>query len=166
MKPGKYFRLTLSIFLFLFFVMPLANGCKTVQKIAQQTATAKKPTISIANVEISSVSFVGIDFVFDIKIQNPNSFGVTLSSFDYNFLINQHSFVNGKQEDPLTVAANATSNVQLPLTIQYLDLYAVFSSLKNSRTAAYQLTAGFYFDLPVLGTVRIPAEKSGSFSLK
>jgi len=166
MNPAKYFRRTLSIFLFLFLIMPLANGCKTVQKIAQQAAAPKKPSVSITNVEVSKLSFISVDFVFNMKIQNPNSFGVQLSGFDYDMLINSHSFVKGKQEEPVKIAANSASNIQLPLTIQFLDLFAVFSSLKNSNRANYALNTGFYFDLPVLGTVRIPAQKTGSFSLK
>ncbi|NTV45460.1 MAG: LEA type 2 family protein [Chlorobiales bacterium] len=155
------------------FVLPFASlllvalfqtGCQTTKQILN-SMNVKEPGVSVSNVAIEKVSLVGVNFTFDVKIDNPNQVGVNLSGFDYDFLVNGHSFAKGDQEQPIKIEPKGSSTVQIPLMLGFTDLFSVFTSLKKQSQANYQLTTGFHFDLPVLGKVRVPAEKTGNFSL-
>lgn len=159
----KFGLFVLPIVSLMLFVL-LQTGCQATKQILN-SMNVKEPGVSVANVAIDKVSLSGINFNFDIKIDNPNNVGVNLSGFDYDFLINNHSFAKGDQEKPIKIEPKGNSIVQIPLTVGYMDLFSVFSSLKKQSQANYQLSTGFKFDLPVLGKVRVPAEKTGNFSL-
>lgn len=155
------------------FLLPLASllliallqtGCQTTKEILNRM-NVKEPGVSVTNVAVEKMSLVGVNFIFDVKIDNPNQVGIDLSGFDYDMLINGHSFVKGNQEQPVKIEPKGNSTVQIPLMIGFVDLFSVFSSLKKQGEASYQLTTGFHFDVPVLGKVRVPAEKTGSFKL-
>jgi hypothetical protein len=47
--------------------------------------------------------------------------------------------------------------VELPVTLKYQQLWAGLRQVVEKKEAAYVLEAGFAFDLPVLGRVRIAA---------
>jgi LEA14-like dessication related protein len=158
---GVFFLPLASVLLVSF----LQTGCQTTKEILNRI-NVKEPSVSVANVSVENMSLVGINFIFDVKIDNPNQVGITMGGFDYDFLINGHSFVKGNQDQSVKIEPKGSSTVQIPLMVGFTDLFSVFSSMKKQSEASYQLTTGFHFDLPVLGKVRIPAEKKGSFNLR
>jgi LEA14-like dessication related protein len=86
---------------------------------------------------------------------------VDLTGFDYDLKINDRSFLKGEQDRELTIAARDKSAIQIPVTLNYQDLYETFSSLRLQDSTPYQLAGGVSFDLPVLGKSRIPLSTSG-----
>jgi LEA14-like dessication related protein len=125
----------------------------------------RKPQVEFAAGRLSRLSFDGADFLFDLKIRNPNSLGLKLAGFDYDFLINGASFIKGKQEKELAIEAQGESIVQLPLSLGFADLYRTFQSLRDQDISTYRLNCGFSFDVPVLGVVNVPVSKEGEFPL-
>ncbi len=147
-------------------VLPVVfQGCKAAKEILKQGGV-QKPSVEVINADIQNFSILSADFVFDLKITNPNAVGVDLSGFDYNLLINQKSFLKGEQNTPMTIEPNQSSVIHLPLTVDFADIFSVFSDLATKSKASYQLTTGFHFDIPLLGKVRVPATKSGEFKLR
>jgi LEA14-like dessication related protein len=125
----------------------------------------KKPTVQITKAKISKLNFDNLDLLFDIQIDNPNTVGINLASFDYDLLINENSFISGNQSDELKIDAQNSSTIQLPVTLKFLDLYNTFNDLKNNNESKYQIKCGLNFNLPVLGNTRIPISKSGDIPL-
>jgi len=134
-------------------------GCSTVGALMNQNFQA--PKASVSNVSISGLSFDAANLLFDIKVNNPNSVGVKLSGFDYDLAINGNGFLNGVNSDGLEIAAGGEKNVQIPLSISFADLYRTFQSVKTQDSSEYALKAGFKFNVPILGDVRVPVSKSG-----
>ncbi|MDZ7317547.1 MAG: LEA type 2 family protein [candidate division KSB1 bacterium] len=132
-------------------------GCATLQ----QLANIQEPQLDVQNVRFTGMSFETLDLAFDIKIKNPNALAVNLAGFDYDFQINDASFLKGQQNQPISVQAMGESAVEIPLTLTFKDLYSTFQSLKNQDSSAYKLVGGLSFNLPVLGATRIPISKSG-----
>lgn len=143
----------------LFAVLLLGmSGCSTINQLTNM----QKPEASVKKVSITGLSFDAVDLLFDIDVRNPNALGIKLNSFDYELQMNENSFLSGLNDSGLEIAANGQKTVQLPLTLKFADLYNMFSSLKDQDSSVYELQAGFAFDVPVLGAVRIPVSKSGS----
>lgn len=133
------------------------GGCSTVSQLAK----IQKPALSVEGVRFTGMNFDAVDLAFDVKISNPNQLSATLAGFDYDFKINNNSFLKGQQEQELAVAALGESIMEVPLTLNFKDLYQTFTSLKNQDSSAYQMDLGLDFDLPVLGKTRVPVSKKG-----
>ncbi|MCU0643687.1 MAG: LEA type 2 family protein, partial [bacterium] len=84
-----------------------------------------------------------------------------LAGFDFDFQINDASFLKGQQQKQLTVQAMGESMIEIPISLNFKDLYSTFQSLKNQDSSGYKLLGGLSFNLPVLGPTRIPLSKSG-----
>ena len=133
-------------------------GCATLQ----QLANIQQPTVDVQNVRFTGMSFDALDLAFDLKITNPNPISASLAGFEYDFQIADASFLKGNQDKQLTLQANGESILEIPLTLNFKDLYNTFQALKNQDSSAYKLVCGLSFNLPVLGPTRIPVSKSGS----
>ena len=128
-------------------------------------AKPRPPEVDFVGAKLTGLSFDAADLLFDIKIRNPNSVGLKMAGFDYDFLINDNSFLKGDKRDTLRIAAVGDSVVQIPLSLSYVSIYQAFQSLRNQDVSNYQIKVGFSFELPVLGVVNIPVSKSGEFPL-
>lgn len=125
----------------------------------------ERPQVDFTAGRLTTLSFDAADFLFDLRIRNPNPLGVKLAGFDYDFLIDGNSFLKGKQEREVEIEAKGESTVQLPLSLRFVDLYQTFKGLRDQDISTYQLNCGFSFDLPVLGVVNVPVSKEGNFPL-
>lgn len=134
----------------------------SVQQILDEL-NVQKPDVRLKDVKLSGLSFDAADLVFDFTIQNPNGIGIQLAGFNYDFQINDNSFLSGNQEKGLAVAARGQSSIQLPLSLKYQDIFQTYNSLQNRDSSDYALFCEFIFDLPILGPVKIPLKKSGHF---
>ncbi len=146
------------VLLGLMILSGVAFRCATLQ----QFANIQQPMVDIQNVRLTGMSFEALDLAFDLKITNPNPISATLAGFDYDFQIGDASFLKGNQEKQLTLQAKGESMLEIPLTLNFKDLYSTFQTLKNQDSSAYKLICGLSFNLPVLGPTRIPVSKSGS----
>jgi LEA14-like dessication related protein len=123
--------------------------------------TVQKPEVSFSSAELTGLTFTDADLLFVLGIDNPNSFGVHMAGFDYDFRIDDASFISGISEDRLDIEAQGSSTVELPISISYSDLFSSFSSLTDRDESTYEIACGFTFDLPVLGRIRIPVSREG-----
>lgn len=134
-----------------------AAGCSTLS----QLSNIQKPTLSVAEVRFTGISFDAVDLAFEVKIHNPNQLSATLAGFDYDFKINDNSFLKGQQDRKLVIEALGESTVEVPLTLNFKDMYQTFATLKEQDSAAYRMDFGLDFDLPVVGKTHIPVSKTG-----
>ena len=146
------------------FVLVALSGCAELLNLLQMSSI-KKPTAAITDTKINGLSFSKIDLLFDVKIDNPNNVAVDLAGLDYDLKINNKGLVSGDQKEPLSITAMGNSNVQIPLSINYNDLYQAIKSISEQDKSEYAFSAGLSFNLPVLGNVRVPISASGSIPL-
>jgi LEA14-like dessication related protein len=125
----------------------------------------RNPEVDFAGAKLTGLSFDAADLLFDLRIRNPNPVGVKMAGFDYDFLINGNSFLKGEQRETLRIQAEGESTVQLPLSLNYEDLYQTFQGLRNQDASTYQIRFGLSFELPVLGVVDVPLSKTGEFPM-
>jgi len=151
-----------SNFLFiLLFSSLILFSCAAIEEFAKTS----KPQLEVEKVRFVGISFDDVDLAFDIKIKNPNPLSVNLAGLDYDFQIDNSSFLKGQQEKPLAIAANGESSVEIPLTLTFKNLYNTYAALKNKDSSDYKITSTLFFDLPVLGRTPITVTKSGNLPL-
>jgi LEA14-like dessication related protein len=146
-----------AVIISLFALFAIYVSCSTVKNLAN----IQEPKVSVDKVRFTGLSFEDVDLAFDVKIDNPNQLSATLAGFDYDLKINDASFLQGQQTSDMTIAATSASNLEVPLTLNFKDLYNTFNSLKNQDSSAYKMDLGLTFNLPILGKTRIPVSKQG-----
>jgi LEA14-like dessication related protein len=161
MKNTMNFKINALILLGLATIF--ISSCSTLSGVMQERV--KKPEVEFLDARLDKISFDSIGLMFDLKVRNPNSVGLKLAGFSYEFLINGVSFVNGNQERNIDIEARGESPIQFPVSFGFLNLYETFQSLRDQDVSNYQINFGFSFNVPVLGVVTIPVSKSGDFPL-
>jgi LEA14-like dessication related protein len=141
----------------------LSLACASVSDLMK--AGVQKPTVAFAGVRLDNLSFSAVDLLFDLKITNPNPVGATLAGFDYDFLLNGNSFLQGNQEQNVKIPAQGEQTLPVPVTLNFDNIYDTFKSLRDQDSTGYSLNCGLSFDLPILGPQRIPISKTGSVPL-
>ncbi len=139
--------------------LTLFLSCSALDSVMKDAV--QKPRVSFTSAELTGLTFADADLLFVLEIENPNSFGVHMAGFDYDFRIDEASFVSGVSEDRLDIDAGGSSMVELPVNVTYSDLFSSFSSLIDKDESTYQIACGITFDLPVLGRIRIPVSREG-----
>ena len=150
MKPS------IKNFLYLSFVVYL-SGCAQLNKYTDTV----KPTAQLTGAHIANINFDKVDLVFDLEVENKNPIVLDLAGLDYDFKIEGQSLVSGVTAKAIKLKANATSPVQLPVTLKYDELKKLPGDLRNKDKLAYDLQTTFNINLPVIGNYAIPVSKQG-----
>ena len=150
MKPSIKNILFLSFLLFL-------SGCAELAKHAETI----KPTARLTGVHLTNINFDKVDLVFDLEVENKNPVSLNLSGLDYDFQIENQSLVSGVTAKAIRLKANATSRVQLPLTLKFDDLKKLPGELQNKDKLTYALLTTFNIKIPIIGNYAIPVTKHG-----
>jgi len=138
----------------------LLPHCADLSKVLNQM-NIQKPIVEVSDAKLTGLSFDHVDLLFGIDVKNPNSVGVAMDGFDYDFLLNDNSFISGNKSDKLDIEARGTSRVDFPVSLKFSDIYNTFSTLINEDTTTYEINLGLLFNLPVLGSTRIPVSHNG-----
>lgn len=152
-----------SCFTFLILNLILFTACASVQDYMKKSV--KKPDVDFVGTKLTGLSFDAADLQFDLKVTNPNPVGVTLAGFDYDFLLNNNSFLQGQQDEGVQIPSEGENIIQIPLTLRFNDIFQMVKGLANQDSTQYRLDVGVSVDVPVLGTQRIPVSKTGSLPL-
>ncbi len=136
------------------------TGCATMRDIAGTL----KPGVRLKDVHLGSLSFDAAELLIDVDIENPNPLvPIALTAVDYDLKINDISFLKGQQPHELRIDPLGGTVFQIPVTLNYKNLYDTFQSLRNQDVTAYNIDCGLSFELPGLGLARVPLSASGEF---
>jgi len=133
-------------------------SCSSMQDLLQ----TQKPRLSVKETRLSDMSFESVTLTVDIQIDNPNSYGINMAGFDYDFSVSGKTFLQGDQNRSMNVPPQGKTTLPIPVRINFIELYNMIRSLKDQDNAPYRIACGLTFDIPVLGPSRIPVSHSGS----
>lgn len=151
----RWFFLIFACFLFL-------SGCSALRDIGR---SIQKPNLSVENVRVTGFDFQQVELTYDVKVENPNELSMQLLRYDYELQLNENSFAKGRQTRRMKIEASGTSRFEIPLSVNYQEVYNAISSLRNADEASYAFLSTLTFDLPVLGRSDMPIKKTGSIPL-
>ena len=145
----------------LLFVTLLIASCGTLKDVAD----VREPEVSYKDMSIQNITFDGVTLLFDFEVTNPNRFNVNADQYSYEFLINERSFISGIQEVPLRIESESSSQIQVPVSLNFQEVYQTFSSILRQDNLAYQLSTEVEFSLPVAGKRKVPVTTSGEIPI-
>tara|TARA_R110002126_G_scaffold35949_2_gene109903 strand:+ start:12004 stop:12867 length:864 start_codon:yes stop_codon:yes gene_type:complete len=128
-------------------------------------ASIEKPNLSISDIQVSDVSLQDLELTFEIEVDNPNAVAINLASYNFDFLIDNNSFVKGSQPLSTEIKSSAKSTVQIPVRFTFKELYQTFDSIRDKDETGFDLNAVIGVNLPVLGFTEVPIKKSGTFPI-
>lgn len=137
--------------------LALLAGCSTTSR-----GLMADPEVSVRDVHIQKLDFDQATLALDLDVFNPNKAAAKLAGFDYNLKIDGAEFLSGDQTKSVSIPARSNMVVQVPFTLKFKDVYNTFTALQNKDRFAYALDCGLKFDVPVIGTRRLPVSKSGT----
>jgi len=141
-------------------VLLLAASCAGVEELIIQ-----EPEVLETDLRITEISFTGVEMELNLVVSNPNPVGIELAGFDYNLLLAGASFLKGEQTEGVSIEADGTAPVTIPVTLDYETVYRTMASLGDAQETDYRLEAGLRFQLPVIGEKRLAVSREGTIPL-
>jgi LEA14-like dessication related protein len=87
-------------------------------------ATFREPTVAAQDGRVGLVSMDGINLKVDLLVTNPNTWGVTVESVDYELLMGGSRLLKGKAQIQTQVVGRSNREVALPVSISFARLLA------------------------------------------
>ena len=129
----------------------------------------RPPTVKSISVKQESLDFTGADLILSISVHNPNNFTFDLRGLDYRFQVNQATWAKGKVRESISMNAQDEGIVEIPMSLNFLQLgTSIYRLLTSDQQADYKLEGNMDLEstLPFLGTMDLPFTKAGKFSFQ
>lgn len=120
------------------------------------------PTVSFKRLRVNAVDFESVDVDFVFAIDNPNPVGFPLHRFDYALDLAGVELLSGADPDGLELEASGSSNVALPVVMEFASIYETVQASRGADTLPFALRGGFGWDTDI-GPLDIPYDESGEF---
>lgn len=156
MNYGKF-----KISSLLILIVATTFSCASLQNMAK----TQKPTVSVVDFNLTNFNLQGVELTFDVEVDNPNPYAVTLANYDYDLQFNTFSFIKGKQATNSSIQANSKSVIQILVSFGFQELYELFSSVKDKDETDFTFAANAGIETPVLGLISIPFSKKGTLPI-
>ncbi|MCK6504241.1 LEA type 2 family protein [Myxococcota bacterium] len=140
-------------------VLAAALGCAKLGGL--EGLDAYKPTVKFDRVDVGAVTWQGADADFRFTVTNPNPVAVKVASFTYDLDLGGKDFVQGDDDDGMTLSARGDSALAIPVRLEWADVLSVAGALSGQDQVPFSISGDFGFQTP-LGTVKIPWSHEGN----
>ena len=123
-----------------------------------------EPTVTVQRTYLINLDSRGVDLEFLLAIQNPNAFGLTLNGYHYDLQVVTLPVARGGARDRVEFKGNGTTDLRLPVRIEFKDLIAIMKRRPDPDKIPYRLQAGLDLETP-MGQLLIPIDKADSFAV-
>jgi LEA14-like dessication related protein len=82
----------------------------------------REPEFTITSIAILQAELINTRFKVHLRIDNPNSFPLELSSFEYELYGEGRFWANGRERDVLRIPALGSAETELFLTMNFIDM--------------------------------------------
>ena len=139
--------MTIAIFLVVFL-----GGCATLQDLI------KEPTLEFKRLTMKDTSLFQSTLVFVYAVTNPNPIDLSLDQIQYQLKIGDKKLAKGDLNKTISVPSNGTTNVEIPVGVQYMDFFNSIMEIFQKDEVAYDLSGS----IGKFG-VQVPFQKKGTF---
>ncbi len=106
----------------------------------------KLPHIKLRDLQIKNLSPTAAQIVAELVVENPNSFDLDLSDFNYKLNVNQQTWGEGQSSKPGNIPKKGTGTISIPLNLNLLSM----------GTTAYRvLTGDNIFNYHIVGDITL-----------
>ncbi|MCG8079269.1 MAG: LEA type 2 family protein [Candidatus Thiodiazotropha taylori] len=148
--------------------VPLLGRVRLPMSYQGRLPVPKLPDVRVSRIDVQRLSLQAIDLMLELEVENPNRFALMLQRLDYQFKLNGIDVGQGAAAQSLNIDKQGKGRVRLPLS---LDLQkaggGLYSALMGGRGLSYELSGMLDAtgDSPLIGDIKIPLDRQGSFNL-
>ncbi|MCI0513323.1 LEA type 2 family protein [candidate division KSB1 bacterium] len=124
----------------------------------------KLPNISLAGVKVQSLSLTGVKLDLDLKIDNPNIFGLSLNNLNYNIALAGKSLINGVSNQLTNITEKGSTSLHFPINLDFLAIGNLLTTALQKGEIDYVLTGGAGLKTQ-FGETQLPIDKTGKTKL-
>jgi LEA14-like dessication related protein len=125
----------------------------------------REPNFTITSIAVLKDDLVNTRFRVDLRVENPNVFPVTLSSFGYELYGGGRFWADGKKRDLLEVPARGSAEARLLLIMNFINMPRdLFDEVLRMGSVAYRFAGEVLVDTPVplLPSFRMVFDRRGT----
>lgn len=116
--------------------------------LAACSSAVKEPEVKLDGISVGSVGFDGGTLRVRLNVINPNSFGLQAQGLDYLIEVSEEgagesawdTLSVGRFEDRITVEADDSAFVEIPIRFRYRDLGSALGSLLATGSFDYRIS--------------------------
>jgi len=127
--------------------------------------TITRPTVALQEVHVTGLSLTGATLTFLVALENPNGFGLTVTTFTYSVSLNNRPVAQGELTEPISIPSRSVTSIPLPLKTTFQDLERGLKSLVGSDTVEYRIE-GSLAVRSFLSHLEFPYSRTGTIDLK
>ncbi|CAL9028308.1 unnamed protein product [Prunus brigantina] len=124
-----------------------------------------KPTADVTAIHIPSINLEKAEIVVDVLIKNPNPVPIPLIDINYLIESDGRKLVSGLIPDAGTIHAHGEETVKVPVHLVYDDIKNTYDDIKPGSIIPYKFKVDLIVDVPVLGRLTLPLEKTGEIPI-
>ncbi len=102
-----------------------------------------KPSVSYEKTTLRGASLFDADLLFTFNVHNPNPVGINLRQGTYDFAIEGASMASGTVDRQISVSGGGTGSIDLPVHVNFMDLFDSIAALAKHDRVAYTLSGSF-----------------------
>lgn len=142
------------------FIWTLLVAVLSIAGCKMMTPFIATPTVSFQQMRLQDMSLFDATLLFTFTVHNPNPVGINIRKGDYLLTIEDTSMAKGSVDKAIRVAAGGVAPVEVPVHINFVDLFNSLTALAVHDELAYGLSGSF----DVMG-VSIPYNTQGKLAL-
>ncbi len=126
------------------------------------------PKISMQGIKLKNLSFTEAKLNLNIQIENPNTFSFGTNNFMYALEVNGLQWMNGLLNQPVTLNAKSEQILQIPISLNLLNLGATaYQLFAGNAELNYHLTGQMKLNssYDYLQSFNLPFDKTGNIKL-
>lgn len=136
-------------------LLVLSVGCSGLAK-----KPIVEPKVQVQAFEITGLSFVGIEGLVTLDVENPNESKLSAKELNYTLAVAGNELVAGQSTDNISIPALGTDTIELPVEMSFAKLIEAFPKVLSSGLANYVITGNIKTNFAT-----VPFTKKGEFKL-
>ena len=123
------------------------NLNKVKKTVAHVIKELPKPTVTLKNVDIASISFTDIHFLFTVSIKNPYPININLDKVRCDFNLEKITVFSTQTAGGLKVPGRGASDAQLDVVLAFKNIMDAAKTYGQSDRVSLQLAGDIVVSL-------------------
>lgn len=149
-------------FLLLTALSLAAVSCRPLIKEAFRSPKVRVTDVMLASIPMNNPREPW-DFILTLDVDNPNGYSLNISHVAYAAVLGKVTIADGDHRSDIRIEPSRVTTVQVPLTVRPEAIQEAMRQALQSRHADYEFNGSVALIAPVVGIVRIPFSKRGTF---
>ncbi|MDR2783489.1 MAG: LEA type 2 family protein [Treponema sp.] len=117
------------------FDLPVLGEKKLPFEVQGKLPLLQAPKFSGMELSIGTIDFTGVTLKCRFDVENPNAFELPFPNIDWDYSVNNNSFIKSSVERSAPLAAHSVSPVVIQVDVNYAALYGTFQTLAATDEA-------------------------------